>query len=531
MKRTYPTPAEVKLSEARSLIMSGRVSEALTILNEVTSHDPKCHGAWFMMGEIGENVQRHDIAARAFGEAHKCDQTDIGSAIRHGIAIARSGQRASALSLAKAISPANNDPATLDMLGTLFTYCEAADRALPLFERAVSLAPDEAHFLFNLSAAQRMNGQLAEAEITLDRVLSLRTDDADAHALRSDLRTQTVDTNHVEELEAAILRAPRGSSAEITLHFAAGKELDDIGRYDEAFYHFAAANRMRRQALNYDVQGDVDVMEELCVQHDKSAIYDGVEGTSAAAPIFVFGLPRSGTTLVESIIARHPDAQAGGEINAFPQATVNAVHRSVGRRLSKNEFVERSLKVDPFVIGTDYLKEVGGQLDLQKRFTDKLPMNYLYAGMIRRALPKARLILLTRDPIDSCLAMFRVKFEGAYPFSYDLDELARYYAAWHKLMMHWQSVCGDALLTISYENLVDDIEENVRKILDHCSLSWDERCLTFHESQRSVTTASASQVRQPLYRSSIKRWKRYEHHLLSLIKKLRELRVNISTDN
>jgi Sulfotransferase family len=220
--------------------------------------------------------------------------------------------------------------------------------------------------------------------------------------------------------------------------------------------------------------------------------------------------------MLERILASHSQVHAAGELQAFPTETIKAVQRNAGRAIGKLEFVERALDTDPRALGRAYLAAAHPQAAEKVRWVDKQPLNYLYAGMIARALPRARIIALARDPIDSCFAMYKTLFAGAYPFSYDLSDLGQYYAAWHRLMRHWQAVLGERLLIVHYEDLVDDQEPVTREILAHCGLDWENACLAFQEQRSAVTTASAVQVRQGMYSSSIGKWRRFERQLAPL---------------
>jgi hypothetical protein len=260
-------------------------------------------------------------------------------------------------------------------------------------------------------------------------------------------------------------------------------------------------------------------MDRIIARHDAVALARG-RGHDNDEAIFVIGLPRSGTTLVESILAAHSEVQAGGELQAFPRACIEAVQALGGAMVPKLGFVERALEVDPRALGERYIAATRPQTGDRPRFTDKLPLNYLYAGLIRRALPRARIVALVREPMDSCYAMYKALFTGAYPFSYDLDELGRYHAAWQRLMRHWQSVLGDALLVVRYEELVTAQEAVTGRILHHCGLPWQDACLEFRGRSAAVATASAAQVRQPVYRTSIGKWRHYERQLQPLARHL-----------
>jgi hypothetical protein len=304
--------------------------------------------------------------------------------------------------------------------------------------------------------------------------------------------------------------------AQIPLHFAVAKELEDLGQYASSFSHLQRGCTMQRQAMTYDVAQDIDTINRLIDAHDVRAISEAPPGFDSEECIIVMGLPRTGTTLVESILGAHAQIYAAGELNLFQHLVVRAVQQTECRPIGKRELISRSLEVDPCQLGRSYIEATRPRTGRKPRFVDKTPLNYLYAALIRRALPKTRFIALMRDPMDSCYAMYKTLFAGAYPFSYDLGELGLYYRAWRRLLNHWRATLGEALLVVEYEDLVSNQEAVTRRLIDHCGLPWDSACLRFHERTEAVTTASAVQVRHPIYASSVGRWRHYAEELQEL---------------
>jgi hypothetical protein len=228
----------------------------------------------------------------------------------------------------------------------------------------------------------------------------------------------------------------------------------------------------------------------------------------------VFGMPRTGTTLVERVLASHPEVCSAGELSTFSLELTRLTQALPGSPVrSRAEFVERSASLDFAELGESYLRAARAHHDGRAYFVDKLPFNYLYAGLIRLALPGARLVGLERHPMDTCYAVYKQLFRDAYPFSYDLDDLGRYYVGYASLMNHWRSVLPAAIHAVQYETLVSDLDGEVRRLLEHCGLPWNDRCVRFHENESASTTASALQVRRPVYTSSIGRWRAYAEGL------------------
>lgn len=442
---------------------------------------------------------------------------DAGSIITLGQSLLALGRRADAHAAALQAAALLPERADLnDAVGTLLTYCEDAVRALHFFERAVERAPARTDYLYNLAAAQRMTGDVAGAQTSLDRVIAIAPGDVPSHYMRADLRIQSVESNHVEELKCLLEHGRlTDSRSEVMLCFAVAKELEDLERYDESFSYLKRGCDLQRRMIAYDVSDDVATLERVMQLHD-GAMISRTSGNAGHQAIFVVGLPRSGTTLVEQILGSHSGVHAAGELQEFPLATLEAVRRACGRKVGKLEFVERAREVEPDELGKAYLEAAGPRQSHRARFVDKQPLNYLYLGLIARALPGARLIAVARDPMDSCYAMYKSLFTNAYPFSYDLHDLARYYTAWHALLRHWQAVLGERLLTVQYEDLVVDQQGVTRRIIAHCGLGWEAACLEFHQRRGAVSSASAVQVRRPLYSHSVGKWRHFERQLTPL---------------
>lgn len=427
----------------------------------------------------------------------------------------------------EALALAGSDPAVLDAIGALFSRAGDQHRALEAYSKAVALAPDNAHFLFNRAAVCRFLGALAAAEADYDRVIALRPQDAEAWRARSDLRVQSAENNHVAALQAALAAATGDWRGEVQLRYALAKELEDLGDYRASFAQLARGAHRRREFQSYDVATDVATAGWIIEAFPQALVASA--DAAQEAPIFIVGLPRSGTTLVERILASHSTVQAGGELNHFALCLVDAVRaRHPGAPLSRAELVARSADIDFAALGKDYLGRVRRAGLTGARFTDKMPLNYLYCGLIRRALPQARIVHVTRHPLAVCYAMYKTLFDGAYPFSYDLDEIGRYYLGYRRLMAHWCKIDPVGIYEVSYERLVAGLGSEARGLLKFCGLDWEEQCVDFHLSTVASTTASAAQVRRPLYDTSVAQWRHYGAELDGLRRELEAGGIEVS---
>lgn len=511
------------LDTARSLLAGGRLDEAATTARSLIATNAADHRAWHLLSLVEAKRGRLPEALTSIGRAIAIEPNDAGLVLQQGQYLIANGQRREALDVAMSLAATTLPRADWnDALGTLFTLCDEPSRALPFFRSAVRQSPNDSRYHYNLAAVQRMTGELADAEATLDSVIARQPSNAYAYYTRSDLRTQSHQNNHVGEMIDALDRHVRHVGDRILICYALGKELDDIGDYRQAFHYFKHGADAQRTLFTYDVRDDTAAIDRIIERHTPEVLADGT-GFGSEECIFVIGLPRTGTTLVEQVISSHSEVFGAGELQAFPLAVINAAKELHGRPVGKLELVELSLSLDPERLGRSYLEATRPQTGRTRHFVDKQPTNYLYAGLIGRALPRARFIVVSRDPMDSCFAMYRALFTGAYPFSYTLPELAAYYAAWHRLIRHWQAALGHRLLVVRYEDLVQRFEETARRMTEHCGLEWEERISSFHAHTRTVTTASATQVRRPVYASSVGKWRNYEEQLTPLIQALRAL--------
>jgi tetratricopeptide (TPR) repeat protein len=411
------------------------------------------------------------------------------------------------------------DPVLYDALGSLFSRANDQQRALSAYDRAVTLAPDNPHFIFNRATVYRFLGRLAEAEADYDRVIAIKPADHEAYANRSELRTQSVDANHIGELEALIAQGIADWRGDVQVRYALAKEYEDIGDHAKSFQHLHQGAKKRREHMRYDVTVDVATVDWI-IEAFPAAPDETAQQRSDApddAPIFIVGLPRSGSTLVDRILGSHSKVYSSGELDHLALCIVDAVRRrSGGAQLPRRELVARSADLDFAALGRDYLERVRHVVPGGVRFTDKMPLNYLYCGLIRRALPNAKIVHVTRRPMAACYAMYKTLFKDGYPFSYDLGEIGRYYLAYRRLMDHWQAAMPGVIYSISYEALVADQLGETRKLLDFCGLEWQDSCVEFHRNPSPTTTASAAQVRRPLYDSSVSQWRHYAAELAEL---------------
>jgi len=498
------------------------LARGVALSRELCARHPDYAYGWYLASFLARKSRRYVEALGAIEHALRLSPTDRYS-LHRVKCLLETGQVAAAQTAAAELGSRDfGDPLLHGELGTLLHQLGDQAGALAQYDRALRLDARHASHHFNRAAVLRYLGDSAGAEAGFDAAIAIDPDEYEAYNGRAHVRTQTRERNHVEELRRAIART-RGSAGLVQLHYALAKELEDLGEHDAAFESLATGAGLKRRQMRYSVETDVQILSRIRETFGP-ALFDGrIKGMESPDPIFIVGLPRTGTTLVERILASHPAVISAGELNHFSLALIPLVRKAAGSgRTSRLEFVETSARVDFHELGQAYLAATRPLRDSRPHFIDKLPFNFLYAGLIHLALPKARIVNVQRHPMDTCFAVFKQLFRDAYPFSYDLDELGQYYVAYARLMQHWNAVMPGVIHTIRYEALVADIEGEARRLLEYCGLPWQEQCLRFHENQQASTTASALQVRQPVYASSVGKWRNFERQLEPLRRRLED---------
>jgi len=409
-------------------------------------------------------------------------------------------------------------------------------RANELYRRAVELSPNVSRHWFNLASSERSLGRLAPAEAACDRAIALDSREYRGYLLRAELRPQTATANHVEPLRRELARSDLEPSARVLLGYALGKELDDLGQYEEAFKWFTVAASARRRQLTYDVALDERRHRAIIDAFPCGPGRPATGRLDSSRFVFIVGMPRSGTTLVDRVLTGLPGVRSNGETDNFehawlaasPAERAGAKQGARGAEQGARDDLARAATADWDAVAAGYARLAAGGGGAQQVIIEKLPLNYLHLGAIRSALPQARLVLVSRSPIDCCFAMYRTLFGDAYPFTYELEDLARYYAAYSRLIAHWRDAFGDSLHEVHYEELVSEPVRVGAALARACGLEWRDSAVEVERNATVCLTQSAAQVRRPIYQSSAGSWRHYRAHLEPLIAALRRHQVSVS---
>jgi len=409
-----------------------------------------------------------------------------------------------------------------DTIGVVYSRTGFHELAIPFFEQAVNANPEPANYHYNLAASLQFLGEFERAKHAY--LATLKRDPSAYRALASivNLNKQSHEDNHIDKLLAAFKLRHKDDDAALHLGHALAKTYEDLGDYETSleWLHKAKAGKLSHDSqITYK---DIFTAAKTTVTTNQAHNSQ----RSAEAPIFVVGMPRTGTTLVDRIISSHQEVNAAGELNLFAGLVKQATTSPSNLVMDAATFAA-SQTIDLGQVGQHYIAATQDLRRNAKRFTDKMPLNFFYAALIHHALPNARIVALRRSAMDSCLSNYRQLLtvqHSYYNYTYDLSATAAFYRQFDDLMTHWRThLPSNRFMEIHYEDIVYDQENQTRKLLSFCGLEWDEACMNFHRNSAPVSTASSVQVRQPLYSGSIGRWQRYGDKLDDLAAALGDL--------
>lgn len=422
------------------------------------------------------------------------------SELKRPEAAAKAADRASNLTL--------KDGYLADMLGVIYSRTNYHESAIKWFKKAVELDPKQANFFYNLGASELFLGNFSSAKNAFLKAIELNGEHYGAWSSLIALNPQTEADNNLESLQNLYNKLSENEEATHQLGHAIAKSLEDLNRHEESLEWLQKAKAKKRETYRYDrTQGKAAFETARLTQAIKSKGFN-----TAETPIFIVGLPRTGTTLVDRILSSHSKVRSAGELNFFADIIKSQTNTSSNLVMDAETF-GASAKLDLSIIGQQYMQRVRHRLGQNPYVIDKMPFNFFYAALVSKALPKAKIIALRRGAMDSCLSNYRQLLsvqESFYNYTYDLEDIAFFYREFDSLMSYWrENLSKTHFMEVRYEDIVFNQEETSRKLLAFCNLGFEAACLNFHENKAPVSTASSVQVRKPLYSGSIGRWKKY----------------------
>ncbi|MFM0642539.1 sulfotransferase [Paraburkholderia metrosideri] len=516
-----PAYAEAHSNLAFLLSTQGRYDEAAAVAQRAIELSPRLVDAYLNLAEVEVSRHRHEAALRALDMLAAFAPQHPAALVARAKALKQIERLDEALAFARqvvAIAPKSAE--AHNTLAVVLQVLGQTDEALAQFEQAAHLPGAVAEEALVGRATLLMEaGRKDEAMAAFERALEAFPGSTQALAGRADARTFKSGDPDIAALEACLAEGERRSLTDrISAHFALGKAYLDIRDPARAFHHLDAGNRQKRATFTYDGAASGHWMKRIAEAFTPE-LYARLQGAGkpSALPVFIVGMPRSGTTLIEQIVSSHPQVTGAGELSAlrlvvdgsglFPEKLETLAGQGAAQFLGQ--------------LGQAYLSRVAPLAEGRARLVDKMPGNFLYAGLIPLILPGARVIHVRRDPVDTCLSCYTKLFGGEQQFTYNQSELGVFYRHYERLMAHWREVLpSERFIEVDYETVVDNLEGEARRLVDFLGLPWDAACLSFHDNRRVVRTASVNQVRQPIYKTSKGRWKAYAGYLAPLLEAL-----------
>jgi len=504
---TLGTGWDPRLIEAAAALHDNRLDVAERILKPYLKEDPFDAKAIRMLAELAARIGRLRDAENLLRRAVELAPGWVAAKANLALVLGRTGRPAEAMELLDEVLAEEPDSvghwnlkaATVGRLGDF-------EQGITLYEDVLKRTPDQPRVWLSYGHMLKTIGRLAEGIAAYRRAIALQATLGEAWWSLANLKTVQFDEADLEAMRQALETSNLSDSDRLHLDFALGKALHDTGRTDEAFAHYARANALRLKSAPYD-RSRISKLVDCCIEAFPSEYFDERPGgCEAPDPIFIVGMPRAGSTLIEQILSSHGLVEGTSELPDMPLLARKPGPYPDGI-LGASEEERRAL-------GEEYLKRAAVQRRTGRPFfIDKLPNNWLFVPFIQLVLPNAKIIDARRHPLGCCFSNFRQQFAKGQDFTYDLADLGRYYSDYVRLMAHFDAVLPGRVHRVIYERMVEDTEAEIRRLLDYCGLEFEPACLEFYNTERAVRTPSSEQVRRPIYRDATEEWRSYEPHL------------------
>jgi tetratricopeptide (TPR) repeat protein len=516
--------------KARRAVQSQDWATVAACANEIIRRDASSAEGYFLAGIVERVSQRPVKAAQAFEKALDLDvdRYDAAVELANQYSIARRNGEAAEL-LAKYEEKLDNSPMYLDLAGTVYTEIGMPQKAWPLYKKATDLQPGVDLFQANLAASGVYLGKIDEARDIYRSLLKRFPNHQRNHYQLSRLGKAN-DVTHIDQMKEILRTIDDTPDKNIFMYYAIGKELEDLEQWEQSFEYYKKAGDAATRIAKYEVGADIALIDRIIEICDAEWLADETGKPRAdepeKTPIFIVGLPRTGTTLTERIVSSHSQVESVGE-TLFLQMVLR---RESGIQSIENmtpAMIEAVAKKEIGLVAKGYLDTVRYRLGDEPMFIDKLPFNFLFLGFIAKAWPNARIIHLGRNPMDSCFSMYKQVFTWAYKFSYSLDGLGQYYVAYERMRNHWRALLKGRMIEVEYESLVTDSEGQTRILLDKLGLDFEQACLDFDKNRAPSATASSVQVREKAHSRSINKWTRFTRQLQPLRQHLENAGIKV----
>jgi Flp pilus assembly protein TadD len=500
---------------------AGRLEEAEAIYQSILQEYPQHPGALHLLGVIAHQVGKHDIAVNLIESAIKINPNvpdfynNCGEAYR---ALHKNDVAVTCYEHALAIKPGFAE--AHGNLGIALQDLGRQEEAIVHYEQALAIKHDYAEAHNNLGAALQELGQQEDAIANYEQALAIKPNYAAAHRHLAMIKPMQEQIPIIEKFLADSVTSEEDA---MHYHYALGNILNENNSYSNSFEHYLKANTLKRKKITFIAQNFSTFVDKLINAYSKSSFQEKiVVGSDSELPVFIVGMPRSGTTLVEQIVSSHPQVYGAGELDSFERIE-NAITKQYEASSPYPECLTLSNDTITKKYSAEYLKEIEGYSQEALRITDKMPGNFIRIGLIKTLFPHARIIHCQRNALDTCTSIFLNYFDKGHTYSLDLKELGQYYLDYVRLMAHWRSLFSTEIFEVQYEEIVMHQEKVSRQLIAYLGLEWNEKCLDFHRKKRAVRTLSNLQVRKPIYKNSINRWKHYEKNLDLLVEILQQL--------
>jgi tetratricopeptide (TPR) repeat protein len=497
-------------------LLQGDTAAAKASFLAVLASHPRHVGARMLLasailtaGRLREGIAQMTLAARCVGD-------DMSLLVRLSQALARLGDTNAARACLR--HPAVARTRSGELLTALAHTCQGLGldaEALRLMDRARALGYDTPDFHYYRGLQLQFNGRLAEAEAEIEYSLRMGTTLGRAALSLARMRRQTPVANHVELIRSRLTTVAPGGEDEAGYRFALHKELDDLGKHEQAWDALERANAVMAARIEYDPAAEERLFDGVVDCFSNSFLAPPGAPHVGPTPIFVVGLPRSGTTLLERILGNHPLVTSAGELSDLPRQ-LRWVADQQGHPILDEALLDAMPSLDFSLLGRRYLEQSQWRAGGRPYYVDKLPPNFMLVGCIRRALPHAKVVHIQRDAMDVCFSNYRAMFGETYGYSYAFDRLAHHHRQYARLMQHWRDAAPGFVLDLPYAELVQDTESACRRLLDFCGLPYEVGMLDHTRNTASVATLSSAQVREPIHARALGEWRRYERQLQPL---------------